>query len=207
MKTCIRPYRASTIRCLFVLLGVCSGVSCMPSRRSSNTLDAVAWLEKWPDGIMNVGPQWTPKSKQPSLTYEEWLVEGRRIPKLQRTLIQLLDARDKRVDLPLVAQTLSRIGDSTACSSLLNSLTSSDSNLRCEVCQSLGLLRCQGALSTLCSVVIHDPDENVRANAAVALGRLGDSQARSSLEQAAHDPVHLVSICAADALGRISHHK
>jgi HEAT repeat protein len=95
------------------------------------------------------------------------------------------------------------IGDrrQRAVEALVRSLDSSDIGLRIEAVSALGRIGNATVFPRLEKLVrdIHE-DENVRGNACIAIGRLGDSSAEGVLRDAARDVDDFVVLCAEEGL-------
>jgi hypothetical protein len=71
---------------------------------------------------------------------DDWIAEGRKIPKSKELLEQFLARRDARVDLRQVAFALACIGDSQSVSVLVAALDEPNGDVRKEIAASLGRL-------------------------------------------------------------------
>jgi hypothetical protein len=138
----------------------------------------------------------------PQLPYATWIDQGNAIPHAREILTNLLERRERRVDLAQVALTLGELGDRRCCRVLVASLSSNDRDERMAAAISLGALKCDEAVPALGRLAVYDPDENVRLNAVGALEELPPSQTRPFLIQATHDSDTVVAKFASQILDR-----
>ena len=145
-------------------------------------------------------------SAQPNFSYENWLATGRSLPASIETLIEWLEQEDlahPSGNGMRVAYALGWIGDKRkrGVDALLRSLGSGEVTLRIEAAAALGF---QGDASTLPVLErllanTHE-DANVRANACIAIGRLGLPGSVTVLKQTLHDQDPFLVRCAEQAL-------
>jgi hypothetical protein len=143
---------------------------------------------------------------RPNFSYDEWFARGRNITGGVDALIGLLEKEDLQHpsgDGMRLTYALGWIGDrrQRAVEALVRSLDSSDIGLRIEAVSALGRIGNATVFPRLEKLVrdIHE-DENVRGNACIAIGRLGDSSAEGVLRDAARDVDDFVVLCAEEGL-------
>lgn len=163
----------------------------------------INWLAKINFGDSNGHYHTTPKAEM-KIDYEAWFLEGSRIKGCETVLVEFLRTRDHRVNLPQVAFSLGRVGGKETVVALTNALSDENSLLRTEAVSSLGLLGDKTAVQSICETLTKDSDHNVRANACVALGKLGDLRAKPFLERALKDKNDFVAALAKEALDRLT---
>ncbi len=117
-------------------------------------------------------------------------------------LLELLDFPDAGVRAN-VAHALGQLGDENVGAALLTLLTDTDSLVRIEAAESLGMLRYMEGIDALARTLSHDSDPLVRLHAAEAIGSLKDLRALPTLVTALDDPDESVRAYAADSIGRL----
>ncbi|MBQ9343887.1 MAG: HEAT repeat domain-containing protein [Kiritimatiellae bacterium] len=136
------------------------------------------WLSK-----INYDALWNWYLPQQTIDWDAWVEEGKQIPDVEQTLCALLQNRDARVQLPLVATALGKIGSGECVPTLIESLhMEEDAHVRMQAAGALGCLRDIRAVFPLGRLLEVEPDENVQYNAALALAKIGGPDARAILE-------------------------
>jgi len=159
-----------------------------------------AWLMRAPFDELrpDLGPE--------PFSYEAWFDEGRNLPLAVETLIALLAGED--LEKPSgrgmrTAYALGWIGDGRpeAIKALLRVLGSRDVALRMETAAALGRLG-DATLSPQLEEIFLNPheDDNVRANACIALGRLAAPSSLPLLTRALTDSDPFIASAAKEAL-------
>lgn len=142
-----------------------------------------------------------PRRSEPP--YEVWLDQGKRIPDIAQSLTELLENGDETIDPAQVAYALGWLGDGRCVPGLIKSLESEDIYLRIEAAFALGHLKDERAIEPLCKALGRDPDSNVRANAANALGSFRGPEVINCLEAATLDKNTFVREMADSALKKM----
>lgn len=191
---------------ILVILGLagCNNSTChqgndCPTAPSSQADERVLqWLAK-----INYDALWNWYLPRQTIDWDAWVEEGKQIPDVEQTLCALLQNRDARVQLPLVAIALGKIGSGECVPALMEALNmEEEANVRIEAACALGCLRDMRAVLPLGRLLEVDPDENVQYNAAFALAKIGSPDARAILEKAVNDPNDLVAGVAQQFLSR-----
>ena len=159
-----------------------------------------AWLMRAPFDELrpDLGPE--------PFSYEAWFDEGRALPLAVETLIGLLTGED--LENPSgrgmrTAYALGWIGDGRPeeINALLRALGSRDVALRMEAVGALGRLGDATLAPQLEAVFLNtQEDENVRANACIALGQLAAPSSLPLLKRALSDPDPFIASSATEAL-------
>ncbi|MEO8846453.1 MAG: HEAT repeat domain-containing protein [Kofleriaceae bacterium] len=102
------------------------------------------------------------------------------------------------------AQVIGKLGDARAVPSLLARIHDRSDALRTSVANALGDLHDARAVRALIDSVLRDPSATVRAQAAAALGRIGDITALPQLVAALGDPEHWVRLRALEAIEAVT---
>jgi HEAT repeat protein len=102
------------------------------------------------------------------------------------------------------AQVIGKLGDVRASPSLLARIHDRSDALRTSVTNALGDLRDPRAVRPLIDSVLRDPSATVRAQSAVALGRIGDISAVPLLVAALGDTEHWVRLRALEAIESVA---
>lgn len=118
---------------------------------------------------------------------DEWLDRGRRIPGVVATLQHLLQTRRQDVELPTAAYALGRLGSECNVPVLIEATNSEDFRLRMWAAVALGTMKDDRAVNRLLTLLRDDDSDNVRANAAIALGSIGGQEAEHGLQRAQED--------------------
>lgn len=162
--------------------------------------DVIAWVREAPFD--------DPAAMQnaPNFSYDAWFAKGRTMPQAVETLIAMLEREDLRHpsgDGMRLAFALGWIGDKRreGVHALLRSLESRDIALRVEATSALGKQADQTVLPTLMNLMTNvNEDINVRANACIAIGRIGDPASEAPLKRLLHDENPFLVTCAKEAL-------
>ena len=102
-----------------------------------------------------------------------------------------------------VAQALGYIGGRGAVELLVSALKHEDSSVRFYAARSLGQLGATGGLAALYSALVADSEQDVRGEAALAIGRIGGREAFFALVEALKDRRDLVRAKALESLGHM----
>ncbi|MHC4714154.1 MAG: HEAT repeat domain-containing protein, partial [Planctomycetota bacterium] len=198
MKNGIRRYsflevemRAALLVAIITITGCAGTHEKQTQRRVEN------WLSRASFGGLFFG-----RGPGADIDIDRWLAEGKSIPNVAPILCRMLEERDPQADLPLIAFALGHVGSRESVPALIDALGDSDLRTRMAAATSLGRLGDEAAVGPLGRLVASDPDDNVRANAVVALGEIDGPEARKYLERALDDESGFVSDCALSALGR-----
>jgi hypothetical protein len=195
----VRPAKLAALWAVALALH-CAGQATR-SKAMSETRDRVlAWVRKAPfDDI-------TLKAASPGFSYEKWFDEGRDLPQSIDVLAQVLGEEDLEKpsgDGMRVAYALGWIGDRRrpVIDGLVRSVKSKDPALRMEAVAALGRLR-EASVLPMLEKLLADPKEdvNVRGNACISIGRLGDPASEVLLKRTAESPDAFLSACAKEAL-------
>lgn len=102
------------------------------------------------------------------------------------------------------ALALGRIGERSTVALLLPLLKDAEVFPRASAVSALGCIGDRQAVAQICTVLVQDPDPQVRTSAAEALGAIADISGRDGLIAALKDQSNYVRTAAAAALGQIS---
>lgn len=136
---------------------------------------------------------------------DEWVEEGRSIEGAEAVLIELLQEKNPRVDSADVVDALVSLGTSESVPVLSEALESKDWWTSVGAAQALGNIGDKRAVEPLCRAALaRDRDVNLRANAAVSLGKIGDPKALPTLVSVLKDDEDdFARQLAAEALGKL----
>lgn len=160
----------------------------------------IEWLGRVPFGEVDVP---TRHSHASPVDYQQWLAAGRQLAGVEAILTTFLATQDRGVDLAQVAYALGWLGGPGSGPALMQALSYESARVRIEAAAALGRIRFNGAVHDLCNLLIHDDDQNVRANAAWALGVIGGTFAQRCLQSSLHDPDSFVRELVGEALRQI----
>jgi HEAT repeat protein len=152
------------------------------------------------------------QQQKPNFSYEDWFKRGRALPYVVETLIKLLEQEDPENPSGTgmrVAYALGWVGDKRkpAVEALYKTLNSKDLNLRIEAVSALGRQGDASVLPTLEKLLLNKEENiNVRANACIAIGRLGVPSSEELLTNTLKDSDPFLVSCAKEAL-RLLHEK
>jgi HEAT repeat protein len=150
--------------------------------------------------------------RNPDFSYEKWFERGRSLPHLVETLINLLEQEDPKHPSGngmRVAYALGWLGDQRkqAIPPLMKGIKSKDNRLRIEAVSALGRQGDASVLPTLEKLLLNQKEDvNVRANACIAIGRLGVPSSEKLLTDTLKDSDPFIVRCAEEAL-RLFHEK
>jgi HEAT repeat protein len=131
--------------------------------------------------------QATPVDDQtPTLTWDEWVSQGRRIDGVEVCLQQILADEEDDYSRSVAAMALGQVGSELSGQALLEALADDIPLVQMEAAAALGQIGHTEAVEPLCEALGQE-DVNVRANAAMALGRIGGERAVSCLESVVDD--------------------
>lgn len=124
----------------------------------------------------------------------------------ERALPHLVESLDAEAHANLrvwAAQIIGRIGHPSAVSALLVHVRDRSQHVRMSVAEALGHLRDRRAVDDLVGVALNDPVAAVRAEAARALGRIGDPAVLRQLVELLGDPDYWTRLRAIEAIEAI----
>jgi HEAT repeat protein len=136
-----------------------------------------------------------------SLTWDEWVEQGRSAADTQDCLLEFLEDEQDPVTRSEIAMALGYVGDDHGVGRLIDLLKDEEPLVVMEAAAALGRIGSQDAVPHLIAT-LESRDPNVRANASEALGTLGGEQATTALTDALRDDDPFVRSAAQDALAR-----
>lgn len=137
----------------------------------------------------------------PSLTWNEWVEQGRSEAHTEACLLELLENEQDPLTRSDIAMALGYVGGDRSVSALVGLLQHEESVVAMEAAAALGRIGNRTAVAPLIDALKSD-EPNVRANACQALGTLGGEQATTALTDALRDTDSFVRSAAQDALSR-----
>jgi HEAT repeat protein len=162
-----------------------------------NKADVRAWLRKAPFDDPAA------QAAQPDFSYEAWIEEGKKLPRVVDALMELLEDElsEPSGAGERLAYALGWMGDRRAVAILTASIESQDPNLRVEAVAALGRLGDESVFDKLRQLLEDESeDPNVRANAAIAIGRLGAPESQEALKRAARSSNPFIAASAEEGL-------
>lgn len=134
-----------------------------------------------------------------TITWDEWIEQGRGIANGEQALIWMLTYEDNEIMRSHAAMALGIIGSKNSVDPLVNSLVSDNALVQMEAAASLGRVASPKAVDALCNAIKSD-DSNVRANVCIALGKIGGIKAKEYLKRALSDDDPFVQEAAREGL-------
>lgn len=164
--------------------------------QSETEARVIGWLEQVPFADLDNHH----KPVRVAIDWDSWFRTGREIVGIEGLLRKFLREQDGRVYLPQVAYALGWIGTRDSTPELIRALGARDLMLRIEAAAALGRVGDNRGVAPLCHLAEYDDNINVRANAYLSLGKLGDMFAKPVLINALKDRSQFVVDCAKEAL-------
>jgi HEAT repeat protein len=192
--------KVMTLMRQYVLSGLCAiGVGLSSCAKKNTETQVIEWL-----GEFSYSEQHDYlHGRAKPVNYDRWIARGNRIQGAEPVLRRLLEDNDPRVELPQVASALARVGDQNSVPVLTNALRHANWHVRREAAVALGKIGDNRALEPLSAMLKQDPDSNLRANAAQALGKFAWEEAIPALKSALDDEDLFVRELAAEALAKV----
>lgn len=134
-----------------------------------------------------------------SLTWEEWLEQGRNAADTEPCLFEFLENEQDPVTRSDIAMALGYVGGDRSVGRLIDLLRDGEPVVVMEAAAALGRIGNQDAVPHLAEALKHG-DRNVRTNTCQALGALGGDVATTALTDALRDDDPLVRSAAQEAL-------
>jgi HEAT repeat protein len=156
------------------------------------------WLRRRP---LRDNPQMAGGGSDPSLTWEEWVEQGRNAIDTEVCLLDFIEDEQDPVTRSEIAMALGYVGSDRSVGRLIELLKDKEPMVGMEAAAALGRLEKQDAVPHLIEALKSD-HPNVRANASQALGLLGGDEANAALTEMLGDDDPFVRSAAQDALSR-----
>lgn len=156
------------------------------------------WLTRRP---LRDNPQMAGVGVSPSLTWDEWVEQGRNAADTETCLLELLENEHDPVRRSDITLALGYVGGDRRVGRLIDLLKDKEPMVVMEAAAALARIGNHDAVPHLLEVLKSD-DPNVRANACQALGTLGGDQATTALTDALGDDDPFVRSAAQDVLAR-----
>ena len=137
----------------------------------------------------------------PSLTWDEWVEQGRNAADTDACLLEFLENDQDPVTRTDIAMALGYVGGDRGVGRLIDLLKDKEPMVVMEAAAALGRIGNQDVVPHLIEA-LKSNNPNVRANACQALGTLGGNQATTALNDALRDDDPFVRSAAQDALAR-----
>ncbi len=137
----------------------------------------------------------------PSLTWDEWVEQGRNAADVEDCLLEFLGGEQDPVTRSDLALALGYVGGERSRQRLIEVLKDKEPSVGMEAAAALGRIGNQDAVPHLVEA-LRSGDPNVRANVCQALGALGGDEATAALNGALQDADPFVRSAARDALAR-----
>ena len=169
------------------------GSSLLGERRCDPVRD---WLARRP---LRDNPQMA--GAGPSLTWDEWVEQGRNAADTEACLLEFLTNNQDPVTRTDIAMALGYVGGDRSMGRLIDLLNDKEPIVVMEAAAALGRIGNQDAVPHLLEALKSD-NPNVRANTCQALGTLGGDQATTALNDALRDDDPFVRSAVQDALAR-----